>query len=75
MFHTITFAADLRIPLARGTENRREQLLIPKGAPLRARVWPYVVEGEDGPVEVADLLLADGTALYALPCECFSFVD
>jgi hypothetical protein len=75
VYHTLTFSDDLRIHSPDGTGHGQQRRLIPKGTPLQARTRPYVVEGEDGPVEVADLFLPDGTALHMLPFECFSFVE
>ncbi len=45
-----------------------------KGTRVRAQVKPYVVEADDGPVEVADLFFEDGTATRAVPFALFSFV-
>jgi hypothetical protein len=38
-------------------------------------VKPGVLETEDGPVEVADLFFADGTATRQIRFASFSFVD
>jgi hypothetical protein len=75
MYHTITLADDLLIHFAYTPSQRRGRLLIPKGARRRAQIKPYVVETEDGPVEVADLFFKDGPATHMVRCERFSFVD
>ena len=35
----------------------------------------YVIEGDDGPQEVADLILKDGTVVPQVPLGNFAFVD
>jgi hypothetical protein len=50
-------------------------MLIRPGTCLQAQIKPYVVETENGPVEVADLFFADGTSAHRVPFEAFSFVD
>ena len=55
--------------------RRLERLLIRRGTRLHAQVKPYVVETAEGPVEVADLFFADGTATRAVRFERFRFVD
>jgi hypothetical protein len=42
---------------------------------FQAQIKPYVVEAENGLVEVADLFFADGTATRRVPFELFSFVE
>jgi hypothetical protein len=75
MYHTVEFAvefvADLEVP----RRHRLERVLLHKGARRQAQIKPYVVETEDGPVEVADLFFEDGTATRTVPFACFSLVD
>ena len=75
MYHTITLGDDLLIHFAYAPHQRRGRLLIPKGARRQAQIKPYVVESAEGPVEVADLFLEDGTATRGVRFACFSFVD
>jgi hypothetical protein len=75
MRHTIEFATDLLVDLEVTPKNRLERLLVREGTRVRAQLKPYVVEAEDGPVEVADLLFADGTAIRSVRFEQFRFVD
>jgi hypothetical protein len=74
MYHTIEFAVDFLADLEPSPKHRLERLLLRKRTRLQARIRPYVVEGEDGPVEVADLFFEDGTATRTVPFACFSFV-
>jgi hypothetical protein len=75
MSHTIRFADDFLIHFLCARGHRPQRLLIPKGTPVRAQVKPYVVERAEGPVELADLILEDGTAAHMIPFACFSFVE
>jgi len=71
MRHTIEFVADLEI----SPKHWLERLRIRKGSRLQAQIKPYVMETEDGPIEVADLFFADGTTVRMVPFESFSFVE
>jgi hypothetical protein len=75
VYHTIEFAVEFLADLETSPKHWLERVLIRRGTRLRAQVKPHVVEGEDGPVEVADLFFADGTAARTVPFESFSFVD
>jgi hypothetical protein len=75
MFHCIEFHVAALVDLKTSPGNWLEQLLILQGTGLQAQVKPYVVETDQGPVEVADLFFADGTATRGLPFAFFSFVD
>jgi hypothetical protein len=74
MYHTIEFAVDFLADLEISPKLRLERLLLRKGTRLQAQIRPSVVEGEDGPVEVADLFFEDGTATRTVPFACFSFL-
>ena len=75
MYHTIEFAIELTVDLEISPKHWLERTLIRPGTRLQAQIKPYVVETEDGPVEVADLYFADGTTTRMLPYEAFSFLD
>jgi len=75
MYHTITFLVNRLFDVEVSSKQPLERVLIRPGTRLRAQIKPYVLETEDGPVEVADLFLEDGTATRAVPFACFSFVD
>jgi hypothetical protein len=74
VYHTIEFAVDRVMDLEFSPQHRLEQLLVRRGTRVQAQLKPYVVETDDGPVEVADLFFVDGTATRLVPFACFSFV-
>jgi hypothetical protein len=75
MYHTIEFADELVFDLEISPKHWLERMVVRKGTRLQAQIKPYVVETEDGPVEVADLFFADGTTTRMVAFESFSFVD
>lgn len=75
MYHTIEFATEFMVDLEISPKHRLEKMLVHRGIRLKAQIKPYVVETEDGLVEVADLFLTDGTTTRMVPFEFFSFVD
>jgi hypothetical protein len=75
MYHTIEFSAEFMVDLEISPKHRLERMLILRGTRLQAQIKPYVMETEDGPVEVADLFFADGTTTRMMPFESFSLVD
>jgi hypothetical protein len=75
MYHTITFAAGRLVDLEVSRKQPLERVLIKAEIRLRAQIKPYVVETDNGPVEVAGLFFEDGTATRTVPFACFSFVD
>jgi len=75
MYHTIKFGVEFQCDLEISPKHRLERLLIQKGTRLQAHLKPYVVESEDGLVEVADLFFEDGTATRMVPFACFAFVE
>jgi hypothetical protein len=75
MYHTIEFATEFLVDLEVSPKHRAERKLIRRGTRLQAQIKPYVVETDDGPVEVADLFFADGTTTRAVRFESFLLVD
>jgi hypothetical protein len=75
MYHTIEFSVEFMVDLEISPKHWLERMLIRRGTRLQAQIKPYVVETEDGPVEVADVFFADGTTTRRVPFEWFSFVD
>jgi hypothetical protein len=75
MYHTIQFAVEFMVDLEISPRHWLERMLIRPGTRLQAQVKPYVVETEDGAIEVADLFFEDGTATRRVPFEFFSFID
>jgi hypothetical protein len=74
-YHTIELTVDLKVALGRSPRQRLEPATLRRGTRLPARLRPHVVESDYGPVEVADLLLADDTALCDVSFGCFRFPD
>lgn len=74
MYHSILINEDLSVDLEISPKHPLERTLIAKGSRLRAQLKPYVIEGTDGPIEVADLFFEDGTATRGVRFECFKFV-
>jgi hypothetical protein len=75
MYHTIEFAVLLETDLERSPRDRLERAAFRKGTRVPAQLRPYVIEGREGPVEVADLFFADGTTVRRVPFAFFSLVD
>jgi hypothetical protein len=72
MYHHIKFMSDFVIDLEVSPKHWLGKMHIRRGTRLQAQIKPFVVETEDGPVEVADLFFADGTATRMVPFACFS---
>jgi hypothetical protein len=75
VYHTIQFAVAFEADLEVSRKLPRERVRIRKGERVEAQVRPHVVETNDGPVEVADLFFADGSATRNVPFESFAFVE
>jgi hypothetical protein len=75
MYHTLQFTEDYKGKREIARNQRLERIRIKTGSQVRAEVKPYVVEGADGPVEVADLFFEDGTATRTVPFAYFAFVS
>ncbi len=75
MFHTIEFAVDLETDLERSPRHKLERVAFRKGTRVPAQIKPYVIEGAEGPVEVADLFFEDGSKVRKVPFAWFSLKD
>ena len=75
MYHTIEFRVPARARIEMLGKDHLTQISIKKGARMQAQIRPYVVETSLGPIEVADLLLADGSAARAVRFASFKFID
>jgi hypothetical protein len=75
MYHTIEFVRDFWINVEISPKHRLERVRVRRATRVDALVKPYVVESADGPVEVADLVFADGSVTREVRCGCFWFVD
>jgi len=75
MYHIIEFDEPLTLDLEISSKQPLEQVSVRKGTRLQAQIKPYVVETEEGPVEVADLFFDDGTTTRRVRFSSFSFAD
>ena len=75
MYHTIEFTMPLEADLERSPRDRLERVAFRTGTRVPAQIRPYVIEGGQGPVEVADLFFADGSTVRRVPSAFFNFVD
>jgi hypothetical protein len=75
VYHRIKITANRWVDLEVSPRHHLERLRLRAAIPVRVQIKPRVVEGVDGPVEVADLFFEDGTATRGVPFDCFSFVD
>jgi len=75
VYHTIEFAVEFHAALEVSRKLPLERVRIRKGERLDVQLRPHVLETEDGPVEVADLFFADGSATRDVPFGSFAFVD
>jgi hypothetical protein len=75
MYHTIEFRKELAVDLEVSPKLPLERLAIRQGTRTKAQIKPYVIETEDGLIEMADLYFADGTTTRMVPFGAFTFVD
>jgi hypothetical protein len=75
MYHSLEFRRELLADLEIPGEGRVPRVVIDKETRLKAQIRPYVVESALGPVEVADLLLEDGTIARRVSFASFRFLD
>lgn len=75
MDHLIEFATAFTADVEVSPKHRLEQVRIRQGDRLQVTLLPHVLETTAGPVEVADILLPDGTLTRNIPFSCFRFVD
>jgi hypothetical protein len=52
-----------------------QSVVIKQGTRLSAKIKPYVAESPDGPIEVSDLYLEDGSVVRAVRFAAFQFLD
>jgi hypothetical protein len=75
MYHTIEFRFEGLVELEVPGATRLQQLVLQNGTRVQAQVQPYVLESSRGPIEVADLILRDGSAARAVRFASFRFID
>jgi hypothetical protein len=75
MYHRIEFRLKAVAAMESAGTGRMEQVVIKPGTRVLARIKPYVVESEWGPVEVADLVLEDDSVARGVRFASFTFLD
>ena len=75
MAHRIEFRRLVLAEVERPEYAYAQRVVIEEGTQLTAATKPYVTESPDGPVEVADLTLDDGSIARAVRFAAFRFLD
>jgi hypothetical protein len=75
MFHHIEFCLATIAEVQRPEDALMQRLVIREGERLVVQCKPHVEESADGPVEVADLYLEEGSILKAVRYAAFRFLD
>jgi hypothetical protein len=75
MYHTIEFREPVALDLEVSRKHPLERISVRRGVRLRAQIKPYVIDSEEGLIEVADLFLEDGTTTRGVRFACFAFVE
>jgi len=75
MFHQIEFCWAVFADVERPDYAFMQRMVIKCGDRFAARRKPYVAESANGPVEVADLYLEDGTIVKEVRYAAFRFLD
>jgi hypothetical protein len=75
MAHAIEFRWLVLAEVDRPEYAYPQRVVIKEGTRLSAAITPYVTESPDGPVEVADLTLDDGSIARAVRFAAFRFLD
>jgi hypothetical protein len=75
MVHAIEFRWVVLADVERPEYAYPQRVVIKEGTQLHAQIKPYVAESPDGPVEVADLYLDDGSVTRAVRFAAFRFLD
>ncbi len=75
MYHTIEFNLTGMIDIEVSRKQPLERLCVERGTRMRVQLRPYVLEAADGPTEVADLFLENGSVTRAVPYSFFAFAD
>ena len=75
MVHAIEFRWVVLADVDRPEYAYPQRVVIKEGTRLFAHIKPYVAQSPDGPVEVADLHLDDGSVARAVRFAAFRFLD
>ena len=75
MIHQVEFRWLVLAEIDRPEYAYPQRVVIKEGTQFSARLRPYVTESPEGPVEVADLHLEDGSVARAVRFAAFRFLD
>jgi len=75
MYHTLEMLVDYAAELELSPQSPCERVLIQQGSRFKARTTAHVVEGDDCPIEVADLYFEDGAVTRNIPYAYLKFVE
>ena len=75
MIHPIEFQRQVFAEVDLPEHTYTQRVIIKEGTRLSAGIKPYVTESSDGPIEVADLLLEDGSIARAVRYSAFRFIE
>jgi len=75
MLHQVEFRWLVLAEVNRPEYALMQRIVIREGTRLSAKIKPYVAESPDGPIEVADLYLENGSVARAVRFAAFRFLD
>jgi hypothetical protein len=75
MIHPIEFRWLVLAEVERPEYALMQRVVIKEGTRLSADIKPYIAESPDGPIEVADLYLENGSVARAVRFAAFRFLD
>src|SRR5882724_5460304 len=75
MMHRVEFRWVVLAEVDRPEYAYPQRVVIKEGTQLLAKIKPYVAESPEGPIEVADLHLEDGSLARAVRFAAFRFLD
>ena len=75
MVHAIEFRWSILAEMERPEFTYPQRVVIKEGTRLNARIKPYVAESPEGPIEVADVYLSDGSVARSVRFATFRFLD
>lgn len=73
MYHCLEFVTPLPVDVEVSRNQRLERVTLRAGQRVLAQLKPYVIETENGPIEVADLFFDDGSTVRSVPFAHFRF--
>lgn len=75
MYHHIEIRTTILVDLETSPRQRMKRLQLRQGDRVYAELVPSVLESVQGPIEVADLHLRDGSVVRQVPYARFRFMD